>query len=83
MPRVFTEGGLVYFFYSNEGHEPIHIHVRSGDAKHPDGEAKFWLDPISEAYCDGFSPKQAKRIRKVIEERAEEIRAAWRGHFGT
>ena len=30
MPEVFRDGALVYFFYSNEGHEPIHIHVRRG-----------------------------------------------------
>jgi hypothetical protein len=82
MPKVFSDAGLDYFFYSNEGREPMHIHVRSGDPARPAGEAKFWLNPIREAYCDGFTAKQAKHIRKVVEDRQEEIRRAWREHFG-
>ena len=27
MPTVLWIGPLRFFFYSNEGHEPIHIHV--------------------------------------------------------
>lgn len=33
-----------FFFYSNEGQEPPHIHVKAGG-----DEAKFWLDPITPA----------------------------------
>ena len=39
MPIVFRDGGLRYFFYSNEGlpREPRHVHVKGGgrDAKTP------------------------------------------------
>jgi len=38
MPTVLRWGPYRAFFYSNEGGEPPHIHVRSGGF-----EAKFWL----------------------------------------
>jgi len=28
MPEIFRELGFVFFFYANEGNEPIHVHVR-------------------------------------------------------
>jgi hypothetical protein len=36
MPEVFRELGFVFFFYSNEGLEPMHINVRKAG-----GFAKF------------------------------------------
>ena len=39
MPTLFFYLGLRFFFYSND-HEPIHVHVSSGDA-----EAKFCIEP--------------------------------------
>jgi hypothetical protein len=41
MPTVIRIGHFRFHFYSDEGSEPPHIHVRS-----PDGECKFWLEPI-------------------------------------
>jgi hypothetical protein len=51
MPVIFREDGFRFFFYSNEGSplEPIHVHVRKGE-----GDAKFWLSPVSLAASDGF-----------------------------
>jgi hypothetical protein len=39
MPEVFRKLGFVFFFYANEGNEPMHIHVRKagGFAKLLDG----------------------------------------------
>jgi hypothetical protein len=41
VPTVLRIGKWRFHFYSDEGREPAHIHVRS-----PDGECKFWLDPV-------------------------------------
>jgi hypothetical protein len=41
MPTVIRIGHFRFHFYSDEGSEPPHIHVRS-----PDGECKFWLEPM-------------------------------------
>ena len=49
MPTVLYVKGWRFFFYSDEGNEPIHIHVQKGDS-----ESKYWLDidlyEIREAY---------------------------------
>jgi hypothetical protein len=49
MPTVLRTRGFSFFFFSHEGIEPVHIHVKKGD-----GMAKFWLNPIKLAYNDGF-----------------------------
>ena len=42
MPTILIVRGWRVFFYSNEGHEPVHVHARKGEA-----ECKFWLLPES------------------------------------
>lgn len=55
-----------------------HVHAKCGD-----GEAKFWLEPSVElAKNIGLSAQQVSEIRKVIEERRDELDFAWRQHFG-
>jgi len=55
----------------------MHVHVSS-----PNGEAKFWLEPII-ALADHYhlTQRQLKDIQKIIEERADEIKKAWKKHF--
>jgi hypothetical protein len=75
-PTVFKEGLYRFFFFSRE-EERVHIHVLS-----PDGEAKFWLEPtVSLATFEGLSAAQLKRLQRIVEERSNEIRTAWRRHF--
>lgn len=40
MPTVLTQQGFKFHFYSDEGNEPAHIHVKKGD-----GRGKWWLEP--------------------------------------
>ncbi len=76
-PTVFREDGFRYFFFSRE--EPrMHVHVYCGD-----GEAKFWLEPeIGLARNYRLSRKQLKRAKETIQERYDELVAAWKKHFG-
>jgi hypothetical protein len=47
------------------------------------GEAKFWLDPkIELAENHGLGLRLIRRALRLIEEREDEIRAAWTEHFG-
>ena len=75
-PTVFRVGSYRFYFFSRE-EERIHIHVTS-----PDGEAKFWVEPIVAlvAYT-GFSKGQLARLQKIVEERKSEIIKAWQKHF--
>jgi Domain of unknown function (DUF4160) len=77
-PTVFREGPFRFFFLSRE-EERLHIHVQSAE-----GEAKFWIDPTIElARNYGLSPQDLRRVKRVIEEREQEIRDAWSTHFGS
>lgn len=75
-PLVFRYKNYKFYFFSRE--EPrIHIHISC-----PDGEAKFWLEPIiALASYRGLSERQLKQLVKVVEEHAKEIKDAWQKHF--
>lgn len=80
MPVVFREGGLRYFFFSNEGlpREPRHVHVRGGG-----NDAKIWLEPdvaIAESY--GFNSVELARIIRIVSARRDMLLRAWDEHFG-
>jgi hypothetical protein len=45
MPTLLAADGYRFFFFSNEGQEPPHVHVRRGD-----GLAKVWLEPLAIAH---------------------------------
>jgi hypothetical protein len=51
--------------------------------QHASGEAKFWLEPQVQLAVDyGLGPKRINAARRIIEERVDDIRAAWAKHFG-
>jgi hypothetical protein len=75
-PAVFRWEGYRFFFFSREERRP-HVHVYC-----PDGEAKFWLEPAVElARNHGLSSVQLTALKKVVEERRDDILDAWRRHF--
>jgi hypothetical protein len=63
MPTVLRIGSSRFHFYSDERNEPPHIHVET-----PDGECKFWLDPITLARNKGVSPPNLRIIEKLVYE---------------
>ncbi len=80
MPVVFRDGGLRYYFYSNEGSPPEgpHIHIKGGGR-----DAKIWLGQtieIADSY--GFNPRELSRIMKTVEAHRDVILKAWHEHFG-
>jgi hypothetical protein len=78
VPTVLREDGFRFFFFSNEGTEPPHIHVERDDTY-----AKFWLDPIELAYSTGMKPRDLKRARILVVRHSELFKERWREHFGT
>jgi hypothetical protein len=65
--------GFRFFFYSEEGNEPVHIHVSHGG-----GRAKFWLQPdVVLASSIGFSAPNIKKAKKIIEENKTLIEESW------
>jgi hypothetical protein len=61
MPTVLRIGSFRFHFYSDELNEPAHIHVRS-----PDGECKFWLDPVRLARNQGIPAHDLRNIERLI-----------------
>lgn len=56
----------------------MHVHVA-----HPDGEAKFWLEPIiALATHTGLSAKELAEAERVVARHIKEITDAWNKHFG-
>ncbi|HEV8615769.1 MAG TPA: DUF4160 domain-containing protein [Methylomirabilota bacterium] len=76
-PTVLRVGGYRFYFFSRE--EPrAHVHVQ-----HSSGEAKFWLEPRLElAQNYGLTATRINTALKAIREHENEIRTAWRKHFG-
>ena len=77
MPKVADIGPYKLFFYSAEGSEPPHVHVRRGRAT-----AKYWLDPIRLARSRGFGDQELRKIQEIVEENRTTIVEAWNEHFG-
>ena len=76
-PTIFHEDGFRFFFFSREEFR-LHVHVH-----HADGEAKFWLEPqIEPAQNYGLSDRQIRAAEALVRKHEDDIRAAWRRHFG-
>lgn len=77
MPTVLRVGPYRFFFFSNEGQEPPHVHVKSSS-----NEAKYWLDPVQLAANHGFKSHELRAIEVLVESHREELLEAWHEHFG-
>jgi hypothetical protein len=72
MPEVFRELGFVFFFYANEGAEPIQVHVRKAG-----GFAKYWIDPVELEFSQGMKVNDLKTAEQLIFSHLELIKNKW------
>lgn len=72
MPTVMRSGPYHFFFYSNEGSEPRHVHVRYGDS-----EAKFWLEPLTLAWPLGLNDRQLAQVKRHIDDNLAFLIESW------
>lgn len=77
MPTVLRVGGYRFFFCSNEGNEPPHIHVQRERLL-----AKFWLQPIALASSKGFTAQELRRLVDLARENQSRFMEAWHEFFG-
>ena len=61
MPTVLKIDPCRFHFYSDERLEPAHIHIET-----PEGECKFWLDPVRLARNKGIAPIMLRKIEKLV-----------------
>lgn len=76
MPLVAKVGKYRLFFFSNEGNEPVHVHVESED-----NHAKFWLRPVAMASSVGYTASELARLRRLLQEYEQLIEDKWNEHF--
>lgn len=77
MPTILRVGRYRFTFFSNEGREPPHIHVKA------DGnQAKFWLNPVALAWNYGFKAHELNEVERITSDHQEEFLEAWHEHLG-
>jgi hypothetical protein len=77
-PTVFRTKNFRFFFFSRE-EARMHVHVSN-----PDGDAKFWLEPIVALHENhGLSERQLRLLHNIIEDRKDEIIHFWKKHFSS
>lgn len=83
MPNLFKFGPYSLYFWSNEGNEPIHVHISIKRASK--NSAKFWLLKSGEvqlAYNHaGFSKKELSGITEFIVTNYPYIVERWKEYF--
>lgn len=78
VPTILRKDGFRFFFFSNEGFEPAHIHIEAGE-----GYAKFWLEPVELAESFRLKSQELRRARLLVDEHKELLLEKWREYFGS
>lgn len=77
MPTVLFVNGFRFFFFSADGLEPAHIHIKKGD-----GDDKIWLVPdVKVEYLIDFKAQEEKQIVEIVIENRELLIAKWYEFF--
>jgi len=76
MPTVLNINGYRFFFFSEEGNEPIHIHIEKGEKY-----AKYWVNPVSLARNKNFRAHELTEIKKIIIANKNKIEDKWNEYF--
>ena len=77
MPTILRAGGYRFFFFSNEGTEPRHVHIESGR-----GYAKLLLDPVEVVLSIGYNGREITAIKQLANENAGSFKEKWDAYFG-
>jgi len=77
MPTVLRVRGHRFFFSSNEGQEPPHVHVETADHY-----AKFWLAPVALAISVGYDASELRELREIVVQHRELLEERWHEYFG-
>jgi hypothetical protein len=78
MPTVLRWNGYRFYFFSNEGQEPPHIHVDRGE-----NTVKYWLEPVAIARNIGFAARELAIIEQKVRDERDNFLRAWNEYFGS
>ena len=76
MPTVLRVDRFRFFFFSNEGDEPPHIHVESAGQY-----AKFWLTPVTLTRSIGYNASELHHLRKLVKKNCNLFEEKWDEYF--
>lgn len=76
MPTVLRLNGYRFFFYSNESHEPPHIHVEKAGCT-----AKFWLKTVQLAGSYKFRGHELAELGRMVNAYQELFVEQWYEFF--
>jgi len=76
MPTVLRVRGHRFFFFSNEGSEPPHVHVQRDRAL-----AKFWLEPVALASSVGFAAHELRELARLVTDNKQIFLEQWHEFF--
>ena len=78
MSSLFTVDGYKVYFWSNEGNEPIHVHIEANGKK-----AKIALEPeVCLVYNHGLKEQELKKALDTCRTYREDFIAEWHKRFG-
>lgn len=77
MPTVIRIGPYRFHFYSDERNEPEHIHIET-----PEGECKFWFNPIRLGRNKGVPPQSLRDIERLVYEHEALLKEKWHEFHG-
>ena len=77
MPTILRVGQFRFFFYSEEGMEPPHVHVEAAEKR-----AKYWLTPIELTWNDEFRSGELKQIVEILMTNQKMLLGEWNAYFG-
>jgi len=78
MPTVLRWNGYRFYFFSNEGSEPPHVHIDKAGST-----AKYWLNPVALAQNIGFAKRELSEIEAKVTEQRDRFVEAWNDHFNS
>ena len=83
MPKLFSIGRYVIFFWSSENNEPIHVHI--GIVNPSPNATKVWITKSGGCIVahnkSRISKKDMSHLLHIIQNDHSSICNAWRKHF--
>lgn len=76
VPTVKIIGPYRFYFFSADGLEPPHVHVRRDRSL-----AKFWLKPVRLQQSHGFNRMELLRLHKLTFRHRDELTKKWHDYF--
>jgi hypothetical protein len=77
MPTVLQDGAYSFIFFSSDGGEPPHIHVKRDRQL-----AKYWLVPVALAKNRGFPKHELRQVGRLVRRYQQQLLEAWHDYFG-